>query len=216
MNKHKHIAILLNGHFSPTAKSVTLLANSYIIAADGGITHAKQLGVTPDIWLGDFDSTDNELKDNFRDVKKVAYTTEKNMSDGELAIEHAISMNAEHITIFGGVGGSRSDHALLSVLGLVRYAARFPHIEFVSTSGRELARPLLPGHPLQLDCSQGTIFSVVALSDLQGLTIIGAKWPLSKETVAMGSTHTLSNISDGNTVIELSDGHAIALVQTND
>ena len=40
------------------AASVDIPQEALVIAADGGLYHTKKLGITPDVFLGDFDSAD--------------------------------------------------------------------------------------------------------------------------------------------------------------
>jgi thiamine pyrophosphokinase len=55
------------------------------------------------------------------------------------------------------------------------------------------------------------MFSVLAFSELSGLTEEGAKWPLDRVAVPFGSSLTLSNEVRGGLRISLERGRALLL-----
>ncbi|NCA93250.1 thiamine diphosphokinase, partial [bacterium] len=60
-----------------------------------------------DYIIGDMDSVKNPPKDS----KILVFPTDKNFTDGELAIKKACEMGAAYIAIYGATGG-RPDHVL--------------------------------------------------------------------------------------------------------
>lgn len=213
MHNSGSVTILLGGTLKADDALRARVNNSYVIAADSGIGHAETLGLTPDIWIGDFDSSKPALFSDYQSVEQIPHSPDKNQSDGELALDLALKRKPETVTICGAMGGKRTDHVLFILLGALKYALDHPEISFYLTSGDEIALPIIPGRPLALPCAEETTFSVIPFSALNGLSVLGVKWPLDLVNVALGSTHTLSNVSTGNTKITLVDGLAIALVQ---
>ncbi|MBR5155020.1 MAG: thiamine diphosphokinase [Clostridia bacterium] len=81
-------------------------SNSFVICADGGMSHANALGIDVDVWLGDGDSLDNE---SIRAREKISFPVKKDNTDTDLAVELALKRGFKDITIIGGIGG-RLDH----------------------------------------------------------------------------------------------------------
>ncbi len=216
MTNHEHILILLDGtaHREPWISDIAKQA--YIIAADGGIRHADLLGVRPDLWIGDFDSSSVDMHETYPEIPKSEYAADKIKSDGELAIEEALSFNPAQITLLGALGGERTDHSLFNILGALRFAHQHPSCKFVLVGDRQTAMPLVPGKRLEISPRHGSILSIVPFSQLHGLTITGVRWPLNSVEVELGSTHTLSNVIDSQAHVELAGGLAIAIVQIKD
>lgn len=206
-------AILLDGALTPTHRLRRQLEGCRLLAADGGIRHAETLGRDPELWLGDFDSTDGPLGERFRDIPRKAWPGEKAVSDGQIAIRHAIDEGAREILFVGALGGERSDHAFFNLAGATGLALDRPDIRIMLSSGREEAIPLLPGTPLRPDWPQGTLFSVFGFSAMNGLTVKSAKWPLDCVNVPFGSTWTLSNVAGDSLEILLREGCGIAICQ---
>ena len=57
----------------------------------------------------------------------------------------------------------------------------------------------------------GTLFSVLGFSELTGLSVSGARWPLDRITMAFGSSLTISNEVTRDLRIEIGSGRALLL-----
>ncbi|WP_223477321.1 thiamine diphosphokinase [Oricola indica] len=204
-------AILLDGRLRPTARLRAQLEGCRVLAADGGIRHAESLGLTPEMWLGDFDSVDDDLSARHAGVPRDSHPAEKAVSDGNIAIRHALDQGAREIVVVGALGGERSDHAFFNLAIATALALQEPDLTIMLTSGDEEAIPLKPGQSLFPDWPHGTLFSVVGFTFMAGLTVKSAKWPLDSVNVPFGSTWTLSNVSGDDLEILLSEGSAAAI-----
>jgi thiamine pyrophosphokinase len=199
--------ILLGGPIAPTPRLLAQVRGARVLAADGGMIHAKTLHLEPELWLGDFDSASKKLQREFAHVPRREFPVEKDATDGELAISHALMEGADDVLLVGGFGG-RFDHALAHAGFLLSMARR--GIRAVMTSGTEEAQALFGEISLN-DLAAGTRLSVVPLSDLVALTIKGVKWPLAARNVPLGSALTLSNIAQGPVDLSLRSGHALVI-----
>jgi thiamine pyrophosphokinase len=201
-------AVHLGGRLIVTPRLREQMTGARHIAADSGIAHCQTLGVTPELWVGDFDSSTASLRQKFDHVKRIEFAAAKAKTDGELAIEAAISLGATRIVMVGGLGGARTDHALGNLTLMLAEAERGRDI--MMTSGNEEAWPLRHGRQV-LDLPHGTIFSVIAFETLKGLSLEGARWPLDNVDLTFGSSLTLSNEVTGALFASIRTGRAVML-----
>ena len=103
-------------------------ANDMIIAADGGLTAIKSLGLTPDTVLGDFDSLGEVPK---VECELLRHPVEKDDTDMGLAVKTAFSKGFKRMFLFGGLGGDRPDHTVANLQTLV-YIAKNGGIGFLT------------------------------------------------------------------------------------
>ena len=205
-------AILLDGDLTPTERLKRQIAGARVLAADGGMRHAETLGVTPERWVGDFDSASDELIAAHDRVPRDRHPPLKAAADGELAIELALAAGARELVVCGALGGQRSDHMMFTLLLAIRLADE-KAVPMLLSSGTEEAVPLRPGRTIEPGYPEGTLFSVVPVSELAGLTIENAHWPLDAVDVKQGSTLTLSNVARHNTRVTLRSGAAALLAR---
>ena len=206
-------AILLGGRLVKTDRLVRQLAGARFVAADGGMAHAEVLGVEPEAWVGDFDSTSNELLSRYPGIRRETHPAEKNLTDGELAVATALAAGASRLTLVGAMGGERTDHGMAHLVHALALAEQGHHITL--TSGDEEAYPLLVG-AATFDLPSGSLFSIIGFSDLAGLTIKNARYPLDDFALPFGSSRTLSNVAEGEITIRLGSGRAVLLARPYD
>lgn len=213
MKNTENYLILLGGVLNKTKRLMCQIAGYQVIAADSGIEHAEKLGVEPELWVGDFDSTSNALSEAYAHVPRLEYDVSKDATDGELAINEALKRGAKQIILAGALGGSRSDHALMH-FGLCAMLSQ-RDINVTLTSGEEEVWPLTKKE-LQLELPAGSLFSILNFTPLKGLSISGALYPLDNVDLPLGTTQTLSNVSQGLVKINLQKGTAFLLARPYD
>jgi thiamine pyrophosphokinase len=200
--------ILLGGDLVATPRLRAQIAGTRVIAADSGIRHAAALGLTPELWAGDFDSATEAHLAEHADIPVARFSHEKDATDGEIAINAAIDRGADRLILAGAFGGQRADHEFLHLAIAIRLAREGRSV--LTTSGTTEGTPLLPGRA-EFDYPSGTVFSVTGFEELTGLTLTGVKWPLDKRRVPFGSSLTLSNEVTGNLAVELESGRAMLI-----
>jgi thiamine pyrophosphokinase len=200
--------ILMAGDVSPTRRLINQISTARVIAADSGMKHAAALGLTPELWVGDFDSTPTALRDQWCHIEQERFPVAKDKTDGELAVEAAMKRGASEIILVGAFGG-QFDHVLAHATLLHVIASG--GVKAFATSGNEEAWPLRSSLSLW-QIPSGTRVSIVGLTDMKALSILGVRWPLQKRDVPFGSTLTLSNESKGDVLISLEQGRAVVLL----
>jgi thiamine pyrophosphokinase len=200
--------ILLDGEVVRTPRLDAQLAGARIIAADGGMRHSAALGVVPELWVGDFDSVPAALPAELAAVERRRFPSDKDRTDGELAVAEALAQGATSLVLAGAFGGTRADHALLHLAMGIRRAKE--GIEVVLTSGAQEGFPLLPG-TRTFNYKDGTLFSILGFSHLSGVTVTGAKWPLDGVEVPFGSSLTVSNEVRGGLRVSFAVGRAMLI-----
>jgi thiamine pyrophosphokinase len=200
--------ILLGGDLFPTPAVVRKVAGSRVIAADAGMKHAAVLGVVPELWVGDFDSEPETLPDHLKAVQRQGFPREKDKTDGELAVDIALSLGATSLLLVGAFGGERSDHEFLHLTLAIRLGEK--GIPVALTSGTQEGFPL--SGKSKFSYPNNTLFSVIAFSELSGLTVTGAKWPLYDVEVPFGSSWTVSNETEGLLKVTVRSGRAMLIV----
>jgi thiamine pyrophosphokinase len=184
--------IFVAGQLNKNAELERFLAQnpaSLIVAADGGILHAQTLGVVPDLWLGDFDSSDPAL---FPHIPQQSFPSEKDQLDSELALEVALQHGCTKVIFLGALGG-RFDHTLaLLLIGLKQVKQG---VEVWLHSGLEWAMPFAAGKTYALEAKIGQTLSILALEPLEDFTFLGVKWPLNAVRLEVGSGWGMSNIA---------------------
>lgn len=157
------------------------------IAVDKGIDKADQLNGV-DYWLGDFDSSIHLHVDPTTYGQKIPYPVDKNETDTELALSLAIACGVSEVLLIGGIGG-RIDHQM----ALLFYPFQYPSLQFYHSDGRQSFYYLQPKKRYYIPAKAESLVSVVALTDLTGLTLTNVQWPLTDYNLPLGRGLTYSN-----------------------
>lgn len=167
----------------------------YIIAADGGQNRAREFGLHPDCVIGDFDST--TLNEDF-DCLYITYPAEKDLTDTEAALTHALEKGCRNVILLGGMGG-RLDHTMGNIGLLDKYYSAFDHMEFIDGKNKmELLKD--SGRTLKRD-ARYKYFGLVSLNaEASGIDIRGAKYELTGASLERASTLGVSNEFSEDTV----------------
>jgi len=183
----------------------------YIIAADGGQMKARTFGLRPDCVIGDFDSTDT---DETFDCLYITYPAEKNLTDTEACIRHALERGYHDITILGGIGG-RLDHTLGNIAMLLCFTDDETHIRFID---RKNSMELIRNESIELVRDPDyRYFALVPVDEkASGVSISGAKYDLSDAVLSRASTLGISNeFKEDHVRITVTDG-TLLIVRSSD
>jgi thiamine pyrophosphokinase len=199
--------IFANGELPNIEKARALVqTDDYIICADGGTRHALALGLKPNLIVGDLDSvTDVELK--IASAKIVQYPRNKNETDLELALNHALVKKTSSILIIGALGG-RLDQTLgnISLLSDPRLSTLDCRLD----DGAE--EVFFCRDRSKFEGRRGDVVSLIPWNDaVKGIRMRGLRWSLNNETLYPDKTRGISN-EMLNTVAEVSIETGLLLV----
>ncbi|HXG75334.1 MAG TPA: thiamine diphosphokinase [Gaiellaceae bacterium] len=189
----KETVVVVAGGGPPAAGAADALPEgATVIAADGGLGHARALGLAVRVAVGDFDSARpaDVAAAQADGVEVVRHPAEKDATDLELALDAALALAPERVLVLAG-GGGRLDHllAVLLLLGSSRYAA----VEVDALLGR--ARVHVVRDERTLAGEPGELLSLLALhGPAEGVSTHGLAYPLRRETLEPGSTRGVSNV----------------------
>ncbi|SHF32046.1 thiamine pyrophosphokinase [Caloramator proteoclasticus DSM 10124] len=162
-----------------------------IICSDGGAIYAMEIGIKPDIIIGDLDSIDKNVYEYFLEngIKIVSYPREKDFSDTELCVDYAIDSGADSICIISGIG-SRIDHSLINISLLYKIKSKGVDAYIATDS----AYIYICNDYLQIEGEIGDTLSLIPLTlEVKGITTKGLKYKLVDGNIRLGQSIGVSN-----------------------
>lgn len=190
----KRVVIIANGDLADLEFYRGMFrAGDYIICVNGGTGYALALGIKPDLIIGDLDSLAPEDKRALErlETQIIMHPKEKDASDLELAVDHAVLLQPVEILIIGALGGKRIDHAYINLLLL--YKPLLSGIPAVIID--EYQEVALVKDELIIEGNPGDCLSLFTLTpETNGIVTEGLQYPLKNEILHFASTRGLSNI----------------------
>lgn len=173
--------ILLNGE---PYEGEIVTEDAYVYCCDGAYSWAKGR-VKIDETLGDFDSLDETPVP----APSAVYPSEKNFTDGEIALLRVIRTGYSEIEIYGG-GGRREDHFVGNLHLLFLACERGIRASLVTNYARIFAAEGL----VELVGERGKTVSVTPFGgDAHIMDCDGFYYPMP-DTFVYGSTRGISNV----------------------
>ncbi len=186
------ILIFANGDLPDLEKARALIHDDdLLIAADGGTRHILALGLLPNMVIGDLDSISAEEKkkvDQAR-IEIIQFPRDKNETDLELAIQHALTLDPGQIIIIAALG-----HRLDQTLGNLALLSN-PQLSTVALSIDDgVEQAFFCRERSQVRASRGDLISLIPWgAEVTGIVTTALKWPLQNETLYPYNTRGISN-----------------------
>lgn len=204
MEQKKSRAVIMGGADISDYSFYMPLSDDFVICADRGYLHARNLGVVPDVLLGDFDSLDLEKPDL---VKTLQYPAEKDATDLQIALEYAGDKGFREIYVIGALGG-RTDHFLANVC-MMRYALEKGCNMILEDNDTKLQ---LLTNELSLSRRKNFYLSVIPIFESAVVSLSGVKYPISEKRLIVGDTLGVSNeFAGGEAHIRVHSGSVLVL-----
>ncbi len=188
----KRVVVFANGSLpAPERLRPFLQTGDILLGADGGTLHLLALGLIPHAVIGDFDSLSADLLQSLaaQGVRLHRYPTDKDQTDLELALRHALEYKPQAIRIVAALG-QRLDQTLgnLSLLA----APWLDGLDVRLEDGVE--EVLLVRQEAVLQGEVGEIVSLIPWGGpAEGVVTQGLRWALHHETLYPEQTRGISN-----------------------
>ncbi len=182
----------------------------YIIACDGGLKHCKVLDIIPNLILGDFDSVNSSLLDEFKSNSEVLkFPKDKDFTDGELGVQKAIEIGNEVIILGGFSYKGRIDHVFSNVFMMKSFSDNGIKAKMISENNEIYYLD----DELEFECNKKFV-SLIPLSEIVEVEKSkGLKYDLTNQIFNFGSSRSLSNESIEKSIyIKLIKGKALVTV----
>lgn len=158
-----------------------------VIAVDGGLESAKELGLIPDYVVGDFDTVKESVLDQYKEIPYIVWEKhrpEKNETDTELARSRALTLGCGRIVFLGATGG-RLDHMLGNIDVLCACMQKGVEAWIVDNQNRLYL--LDEGKTFRREELWGKYVSFLPYTEqVLGITLTGFKYPLNRKNIRRG------------------------------
>ena len=191
----------------------------HIIGVDGGLKFCYDHKIVPTRIVGDFDTLSPEILTWYKKNTQIEireYNPVKDATDTQIAVELALSLGSDHVTILGGTG-TRLDHVLGNIQTLYLPFAKGIDCRIVDAHNR--IRLVSGELHLKMAEQWGKYVSLIPFTtDVEGVDLIGFKYPLEKfnfTVLGTGSRGVSNEIAEEEAVIRIEKGIMI-LVESKD
>ena len=183
-------------------------ADDLVIAADGGFLHTQQLGLTPQIILGDFDSL------GFVPDGAVRFPVEKADTDAVLAVRQGLQRGFDRFVLYGTLEGPRLDHTVSNFQTLLYLASQGAKGYLV---GNNQIATLVKNGTLTFPAGcQGTVSVFAVGGQARGVTLEGLYYGLTDGTLTPDFPLGVSNhFTGGAATIGVKEGALLVIYDRN-
>ncbi len=208
MPKNDATAYLITTHAPKLLSSGLLGFAKDIIAVDGGLRIVHNLGLTPKIIIGDFDSIDMDLLPLYHDIPKLRFQSEKNETDTELALAWCAQEGYGSIVICNDMQG-RFDHSAAIIQNLIEL-----HQKAISATIYTGTQKIFFLDPqTHINGKKGDLLSLIAYSEeIQLEDSENLQYSLKDLVIAKHQSRGISNVlTEDLATIKLRKGLALAI-----
>ena len=177
--------IISAGSFTPI--EIPLEEGDYCIACDAGFLYARDMGILPDLIVGDFDSVSEMGPDAERTLDEIRESdpdrimqleVRKDDTDTMKAVKIALSKGYKKIFMYGQLGGRRFDHSFANIQTLL-YIKHNGGTGYIMDHDKMLM--IAENETVKFNKGNTGYISVFSLSEKsEGVTIKGLLYTLDK------------------------------------
>lgn len=176
-----------------------------VVAADGAALKLGDLGITPDVIIGDLDTISQEEAEG-TDGAEVIEDPSQEEYDGEKGLIFLIDSGAEEIVVIGA-GGGMIDHVLNNFSLMTRYAQ-----EATIRTVDDLCTGHFVNDRIKIATEEGQRVSIIPMPGAQ-VTTTGLRWDLDGDVLAWSIREGASNVATGDEVsVAVRNGTVVVFV----
>lgn len=198
-----------------------------IIAVDGGLKYCKEWKIHPDYLVGDFDTIEGEILQEYSiqsDIKISRYDPEKDLTDTDAAVNLAMEIIEQRmgqikeqencIYLLGGIG-SRMDHTLANIGCLKKTMKHRIPMKILDRNN------CIYGFDHSFSLQEKNLIykenlSLLSLERVEGLTIRGMKYTTEELSLPVLESRGVSNyITEKEATVEFTSG-VLLVVESRD
>lgn len=215
--------IISAGSFTPI--DIPLEEGDYCIACDAGFMYARDLGILPDLIVGDFDSlselgpdaqrTLDEIRESDPD-RVMQLEVRKDDTDTMKAVKIALLKGYKKIFLYGALGGGRFDHSFANIQTLL-YIKHNGGTGYIMDSDRMLM--IAENETVKFNKGNTGYISVFSLSEKsEGVTLKGLMYTLDNGVLTADFPLGVSNefIQDEEAELSVERGTLLICVEFAD
>lgn len=154
----------------------------HIIGVDGGLKFCYDHKIVPTRIVGDFDTLSPEILTWYKKNTQIEireYNPVKDATDTQIAVELALSLGSDHVTILGGTG-TRLDHVLGNIQSLYLALEKGVDCEILDEHNR--IRLIQGEYRIKKTEQYGKYVSLIPFTtDVNGVTLEGLKYPVQDQ-----------------------------------
>ncbi len=200
---------------------IDLQEGDLCIACDAGFKYAQQLGILPDLIVGDFDSAAEAGADVARGIEEIALAdpdrivrleVKKDDTDTLRAVKIGLSRGYKKFYLYGCLGGRRLDHSLANIQTLL-YIKRNGAVGYIMTADTMLM--VAENETIHFHRGNTGYVSVFSLSEVaRGVTLKGLMYSMDHGSLSNDFPLGVSNefIIDEEAEITVEDGTLLITV----
>ncbi len=191
------------------------------IACDAGFKYAQDLGIFPDLIVGDFDSASEagaEVMEGLREIavndpdRIVQLEVRKDDTDTMKAVKIALSKGYRKIYLYGALGGRRFDHSMANIQTLL-YIKHHGGIGYIMEE--EQMMMIAENETIRFHRGNAGMLSVFSLSEVsKGVTLRGLMYNIESAELTSDFPLGVSNefIIDEEAKVTVEDGTLLVTV----
>lgn len=215
--------IISAGSFTPLEISIN--EDDFVIACDAGFMYAQQMGILPDLIVGDFDSASEAGPILMRSIQEIAENdpdrivkldVRKDDTDTIKAVKIGLSKGYRKFYFYGALGGKRFDHTMANIQTLL-FVKHNGGKGYIFDSGKMLM--IAENETINFNRGNTGYLSVFSLSEVsKGVTLQGLLYTLEDGELRSDFPLGVSNefIIDEEAVVTVKDGTLLISCEFDD